>query len=335
MDQASWPLSYEERVQNENGIKSIPVNGQHAVVEKSERDIGSINNHSNVHLDVGSDIQSVTTDIQSHTNTSYSPPSNSSTPAQTPRSSTPSVKPKRRKKSSLSLEGHSRSSSSVSAVLARETIPPRHPLNTFKNLIVMEESLRQQYIAMAISRKKHVLFFSFLVLSSTYFGYAMFINPSIYRLVNFFDQLMFMASIVILGLFYLTGLYTKAFVYSPRFIHNANKGLRPFNVKLVRVPRTWKEYLISVVWDPGFVCAHGRLVKIILSARAFSPEIVEGWEIYRNEYWERENTRQPRAKNVSVSRAEDSTNGLLPIARDRRPRRRTLSKPQGSVDNSM
>jgi Spo7-like protein len=264
--------------------------------------------------------------------------SNDST-SPTPRAGTPSdgSKPRRRKKTNLSTssssEGdhhHSRSNSSASTT-AEQSISFKHPLQTFRNLLIMEQSLRQQYVAMAVSRRKHVLFFSFLILSSLYFGYAMFINPSIYRLVNFFDQLMFMASIVILGLFYLTGLYTKAFVYSPRFIHNANKGLRPFNVKLVRVPRTWKEYTISLLWDPRYASAQGRLVKLILSARAFNPEIVEGWEIYRNEYWERENIRKRRLKG-SVSISSNGPSGGQPGTtapsgpRDRRPRRRTVTK---------
>ncbi|CAN6674607.1 sporulation-specific protein Spo7p [Trichomonascus vanleenenianus] len=177
-----------------------------------------------------------------------------------------------------------------------ETLPARSPAQIFRNLLALEQSLRIQYTEVAQSRRKHLLFFCVLLTAIAYFHYSVFFSPSIYRLFSFLNKVGLVTTVIIMGLFYLTGLYHKTFVDYPRFLHTTNKGLRPFNVKLVRVHRTWRESLIALIWDPAYSCREGGLVKIVLSPRSFSTETIEGWEIYRQEYWEREYNRRLRRK---------------------------------------
>jgi hypothetical protein len=232
-----------------------------------------------------------------------------------PPSPSTSVRPNRRRKSSSARSIGSQS----------ESIPPSSPAQVFRNLLISEESFREQYIILAKSRRKHIIFFSILVGSMTYFTYSVFVDPSIYRAINFFDRLMFMVSGITLGLFYLTGLYNNAFLYSPKFIHNANKGIRTLNIKIVKIPPTWKESILRLVWDPVYCSQQGQLIKIVLSSRVFTTDTIDAWEIYRQDYWLRENERVRRV-GKRPSPAKPTTNGGVSAERRIRTRKRTLSK---------
>ncbi|ANB11189.1 Nem1-Spo7 phosphatase regulatory subunit SPO7 [Sugiyamaella lignohabitans] len=211
---------------------------------------------------------------------------------------------RRRRKSSTTKSGsksHSRNSSSISSISA-EPIPPNNPTQIFRNLLIMEESFRDQYIALRRTRRKNVIFFSFLMTAAVYFTYSVFVEPSIYRAVSFFDRLMFLVSIISVGLFYLTGLYNQAFVLAPKFVHNANKGIRAFNIKLVVVKPTWTESVIRLLWDPVYTAKKGGLIKLILSSRVFTTDTIETWDLYRERYWLKENERaRRRVQNQTLS----------------------------------
>lgn len=199
-----------------------------------------------------------------------------------------------------------------------EVLPPNSSAQVFRNLLVLEESLREQYRELAQSRRKHVVFFMCLLAGLTYFCYAVFVQPSIYGLFSFLQRVGLLASAITLGLFYLTGLYSKTFVEYPRFIHSTNRGLRALNVKLVKLHKSWRERIIGLCWDPGHCDRPGRLVKIVLSTRSFTPETIEGWEIYRHEYWERELGRA--VKRHQRHQSADAS---------KRPRKRALSNRPG------
>lgn len=199
--------------------------------------------------------------------------------------------PRRRRRSSVAST-HSRSSSTSS--ISGEPPSPSHPANVFRNLLIMEEALRVEYTQLRFTRRKYTLFVVLLVASTLYFAYSVFIDPSIYRVIHFFNRLFLMISLVTIVLFYISGSYKKTLVHSRKFIHNANKGLRGFNVKLVRVPPTWLEAFADIFWHPAYASRPGRIVKIVLSPRAFNPDTVDGWELYRQEYWNREFERRKK-----------------------------------------
>jgi hypothetical protein len=166
-------------------------------------------------------------------------------------------------------------------------------------------------------------------------------------------------------LFYATGLYDKTIVEPRRFVFMANRGLRPYNVKLVKVPLSYREW-ISWWWGwytfraprhpPSSAAARRRLssnnrrptppvpshshapslasgltkrpslaiphqddeddeeeveeylpggihLKLVILPKGFSPDFREGWELYRTEYWEKENeVRQDRRLQLKMRR---------------------------------
>lgn len=188
---------------------------------------------------------------------------------------------------------------------------PYHPANVYRNLLIMEESLRTEYVQLRFTRRIYSIFFLCLIAGTVVLSYYVFLDPSIYRGVHFFNRLGLMILSVTIVLFYISGSYSTTLVHSRRFIHNTNKGLHELNVKLVKVPPTWLETLVDIVWSPAYASRPGRVVKLVLSPRAFNPDTIEGWEIYRQEYWNREHERRKRLiakKKAAVSAAAVSSN---------------------------
>lgn len=127
-------------------------------------------------------------------------------------------------------------------------------------------------------------------------------------------------------LFHISGQYKRTIVIPRRFFTSTNKGIRQFNVKLVKVQSTWDEKYTDSVRFVSRTIAYGNIyclkrfvwlkddntivkfwksvtiqsqprigavdVKLVLNPRAFSAEIREGWEIYRDEFWAREGARR-------------------------------------------
>lgn len=227
-------------------------------------------------------------------------------------SETGDLTPRRRRRSSAA-SNHSRSSS-VSSI-AGDAPSPSHPANVFRNLLIMEEALRVEYTQLRFTRRKYTLFVVLLIASTLYFSYTIFVDPSIYRVIHFFNRLSLMISLVTLVLFYISGSYSKTLVHSRKFIHNANKGLLGFNVKLVKIPPTWTERFLDIFWKPAYSTRPGSVVKIVLSPKAFNPDTVDGWEIYRQEYWNRE---FERSKKKAIAQKEAGGDNPTPVARKHR-----------------
>ncbi|KAF3904890.1 hypothetical protein ABW20_dc0107368 [Dactylellina cionopaga] len=63
-------------------------------------------------------------------------------------------------------------------------------------------------------------------------------------------------------------------------------------------------------FDPDDYLESGRNVKLVILAKHFSADFREGWEVYRSEYWEKENER--RAVEVQAIMTSILETGLLP-----------------------
>ncbi|KAK9485234.1 Sporulation/nuclear morphology [Lipomyces starkeyi] len=242
---------------------------------------------------------------------------------------------------------------------------PSSPTQIYRNMLILEESLRSQYIALRLRRYKYTLFCGLLVLWTVYFYYGVFIWYSVYAYVHLFHKLCLMIGVVTLSLFYLSGLYSKTMVYPRKFLSNTNKGLRQFNLKLVSTHSSTSQALLGAttralkiafyrIWyrpqppppshhtDSTSSMTHsaqahhsqqashrrrsssnssshkptlpskasaarlpyyhyyyyhhkplgGDVVKLVMLPKAFSAEFREGWEVYRQEYWEKENEKR-------------------------------------------
>ncbi|BAO38805.1 sporulation-specific protein SPO7 [Kluyveromyces marxianus] len=200
----------------------------------------------------------------------------------------------------------------------------------FRNLLILEDDLRNQ------SREQRMLKWQFTLFLAGLAGIAAFSFYELYftseRVTGLYRvglQFLLIFISVTIVLFHLSGEYKRTMVIPRRFLVNANKGMRQFNMKLVKVKSTWIQKYADTVrlvvrrvakWNMKLLIMMGasntsiyafwsslsirclpRLgavdVKLVLNAKAFSAEIREGWEIYRDEFWKRETVRRRKQES--------------------------------------
>ena len=230
---------------------------------------------------------------------------------------------------------------------------PNSPSMIYLNLLVLEASLRAQFLELRARRRHHSFFIALLTLWNVAFGYGLFLAPredgrgvggSVYWGVEAMQKVGFMGGIILAILIWATGIWERGVRWPRRWFGVSNRGLRGFNCKLVITKRPWwAEALATTGWfltyglfsnsggssyryvDPAILQAvdkelnlsgsgHSTLpivsedeerggheedlapggdhVKLLLLAKPFSPTFRENWELYRSEYWDRENERR-------------------------------------------
>ncbi|KAK7748641.1 Nem1-Spo7 phosphatase regulatory subunit [Cytospora paraplurivora] len=229
---------------------------------------------------------------------------------------------------------------------------PSSPSMIYLNLLILEASLRAQYLELRARRRHHTFFLSILSIWIVGFGYALFLAPredgrgvggSVYWGVEMIEKLCFMGGIITAGLVWATGIWERGVRWPRRWLGITNRGIRAFNLKLVLVKRPWWAETLSTIAffltyglfshtdgsyqyvEPGILrevekelnlsgkshhtlpiasgdeerAGHeedlapgGDYVNLLLLAKPFSPTFRENWELYRTEYWERENERR-------------------------------------------
>lgn len=218
----------------------------------------------------------------------------------------------------------------------------------FRNLLILEESLRQQVIQQRTLRRKYVTFLA--VLCSLIAGITHHLYVSQYRgPFRVLLQLLLLMLVVTLLLYHLSGEYQKTIVLPRKFLSSTNKGLRQLNVRLVKIKTTYTDSSADLIREFGlFLCSmalkfchtafpsmilnpKSKLeiwlvlaqlrcqprfglndVKLVLIPRSFSTDIREGWELYRNEFWVNEGVRR--------------RNAALEFTRPKAPRKMTKDK---------
>ena len=232
---------------------------------------------------------------------------------------------------------------------------PSSPSMIYLNMLILEASLRAQYLELRARRRKHTFFLTLLCLWLAGFAYALFLAPredgrgvggSVYWVVDMTEKVCFISGIITGMLIWATGIWERGIRWPRRWFGISNRGLRGFNCKLVIVKRPWWVELGSFLgWfftygafsstagqyrvvEPAILReterelninqhnphdhpylsmargdeekgAHeedlapgGDYVKLLLLPKPFSPNFRENWEVYRSEYWERENERR-------------------------------------------
>ncbi|KAG6213884.1 hypothetical protein E4U50_000829 [Claviceps purpurea] len=233
---------------------------------------------------------------------------------------------------------------------------PSSPAMVYLNLLILEASLRAQFLELRARRRHHTFFLTLLTLWVAFFGYKLYFAPredgrgiggSIYWALEGAQKVCFMGGIITAILVWGTGIWDRGIRWPRRWFSISNRGLRCFNCKLVIIRRPWWAEALSAV---GFFLTYGLLshtasssyrhvepsllremekelqlhgdgghgptlvlpyddeekgggheedlapggdyVKLLLLPKPFSPTFRENWEIYRTEYWERENERR-------------------------------------------
>jgi hypothetical protein len=133
---------------------------------------------------------------------------------------------------------------------------PSSPPQIYLNLLILEASLRAQYLELLARRRQHTFFLTLLALWTCYFGYALFFAPredgsgvggSVYWVVEVTERVCFMGGVVTGLLVWGTGQWERGIRWPRRFVGVTNRGLRGFNCKIVVVRGPWwKEWLSTL-----------------------------------------------------------------------------------------
>ncbi|RLV96099.1 Sporulation-specific protein SPO7 [Spathaspora sp. JA1] len=202
----------------------------------------------------------------------------------------------------------------------------------FRNLLILEESLREQVIQQRAMRRKYLTFLALLcsiIASLIHHLFILDASMSSTGTTRVILQFLLLATIITLTLYHLSGEYQKTIVLPRKFLSSTNKGLRQLNVRLVKIKtplidkitdliREISLYIVTInldmfhkispfsIQNPNskievfLVSCQSQCqprigvtdVKLVLNARVFNVDIREGWELYRSEFWINEGVRR-------------------------------------------
>ncbi|KZZ99596.1 Sporulation/nuclear morphology, Spo7 [Moelleriella libera RCEF 2490] len=231
---------------------------------------------------------------------------------------------------------------------------PSSPAMVYLNLLILEASLRAQFLELRARKRHHTFFLTLLTLWVAFFGYKLYFAPredgrgvggSIYWALEGAQKVCFMGGIITAVLVWATGIWERGVRWPRRWFAVSNRGLRGFNCKLVVIRQPWWAEALSTIgffltyglfshtasssyrhvephllreaekelqrsgdglptlvlphddeergaWHEEDLAPGGDYVKLLLLPKPFSPTFRENWELYRTEYWERENERR-------------------------------------------
>ncbi|CAR22413.1 Nem1-Spo7 phosphatase regulatory subunit SPO7 [Lachancea thermotolerans CBS 6340] len=235
-----------------------------------------------------------------------------------------------------------RSSSRTSSKNLKSTTDISPASMIFRNLLILEDDLRRQAREQKILKWQFTLFLSALVgIAAAAFYELYFSQESVKGIYKVMLEFVLIFILVTVVLFHLSGEYRRTIVIPRKFFTSTNKGIRQFNVKLVKVKSSIPDLCIDLVrwvcrksavvnlllsrkclpariaedswllrfWTSVALRSQPRIgavdVKLILNPRAFSAEIREGWEIYRDEFWAREGARRRKKVNETSPRKDE------------------------------
>ncbi|KAI4102685.1 MAG: hypothetical protein LQ345_007361 [Seirophora villosa] len=228
---------------------------------------------------------------------------------------------------------------------------PSSPPQIYLNLLILEASLRSQYLTLRARRRQHTFFLLLLTAWIVSFGYALFLRPredgsgvggSVYWVVEMAEKVALMGGIVTGVLLWGTGQWNRGVRWPRRWIGAANRGLRNINAKIVIIKGPWWKELLghlsflfpySSLFSSHEAAYHyveaigdkqsgrhlhananvvlktmedlspgGDYIKLLLLPKPFSPDFRENWEMYRLDYWEKENERRAQMRQHLAER---------------------------------
>ncbi len=217
---------------------------------------------------------------------------------------------------------------------------PSSPPQIYLNLLILEASLRSQYLSLRHRRRQNTFFLLLLILWIAGFAYLLFLRPredgsgiggSVYWVVETSEKVALMGGIVTAMLIWGTGQWDRGVRWPRRWVAVANRGLRNVNAKIIVLKGPWWKEMVghmsflfpysslfqssggSYHYTDPTAARHGTeaeedftkeedlspggdYIKLLLLPKPFSPDFRENWELYRLEYWEKENERRSRLR---------------------------------------
>ena len=133
---------------------------------------------------------------------------------------------------------------------------PSSPSMIYHNLLILEASLRAQYLELRARRRHHTFFLAVLAAWIAGFTYARFLAPredgighggSVYWGVEVAENVCLLGGVITAILVWVTGIWDRGIRWPRRWFGISNRGLRGFNCKIVLVRRHWWAELGSTV----------------------------------------------------------------------------------------
>ncbi|KAJ6144366.1 Sporulation/nuclear morphology Spo7 [Penicillium chermesinum] len=133
---------------------------------------------------------------------------------------------------------------------------PSSPPQIYLNLLILEASLRAQYLALRERRRQNTFFLLLLAAWITYFSYALFLRPredgrgvggSVYWMVEMGEKVALLGGVVTALLVWGTGQWERGIRWPRRWLAVANRGLRTMNTKIIIIRGPWWQELLSYV----------------------------------------------------------------------------------------
>ena len=139
---------------------------------------------------------------------------------------------------------------------SRSFTPPSDPLATlpssppqiYLNLLILEASLRTQFLDLGARRRQHTFFLFLLTVWVAWFTYLLFLRPredgsgvggSVYWVVEMAEKVALMGGVVTGILLWGTGQWDRGVRWPRRWVGVANRGLRNMNAKVVVIKGPW------------------------------------------------------------------------------------------------
>ncbi|KAI4699360.1 hypothetical protein J4E81_005255 [Alternaria sp. BMP 2799] len=143
---------------------------------------------------------------------------------------------------------------------------PSSPPQIYLNLLILEASLRSQYLTLRARRRQNTFVLTLLAVWIGFCFYLLWLRPredgkgiggSQYWLVDMLQKVGFITGVVTALLFWATGQWERGVRWPRRWIGVANRGLRGMNAKIVVIRGPWWRELVE--WGHFIVPFSGGL----------------------------------------------------------------------------
>ncbi|KAJ5139719.1 hypothetical protein N7448_003127 [Penicillium atrosanguineum] len=133
---------------------------------------------------------------------------------------------------------------------------PSSPPQIYLNLLILEASLRAQYLALRERRRQNTFFVLLLATWIAYFAYALFLRPredgrgvggSVYWVVEMGEKVALLGGVVTALLVWGTGQWERGIRWPRRWLAVSNRGLRVMNTKIIVIRGPWWQELLSYI----------------------------------------------------------------------------------------
>ena len=131
---------------------------------------------------------------------------------------------------------------------------PSAPPQIYLNLLILETSLRAQYLALRERRRQNTFFVLLLAAWIAYFAYALFLRPredgrgvggSVYWVVEMGEKVALLGGVVTALLVWGTGQWERGIRWPRRWLAVTNRGLRTMNTKVIIIRGPFWQELLS------------------------------------------------------------------------------------------